>query len=219
MCACLRNGWFRSRADARARRRRRSRTSMPSSRRMPRPRPDAFSVGSSEATTTRLMPAATIASVQGGVWPWWQQGSSVTYMRRADRVDAAGARAPRPRRAPRRRRRDSPRRAPRRRARRPRRRAGSGSCGRAQLGELDRPSHVPQVLLCQVFPPVRPAERKPCVLRRGADRSGEGQPQPDSTAALPATRADSARRPRSSDRPRPAGSRPAGHDNDRLACP
>ena len=26
------------------------------------------------------MPASTIASVQGGVLPWWQQGSSVTYM-------------------------------------------------------------------------------------------------------------------------------------------
>ena len=26
------------------------------------------------------MPALTIASVQGGVRPWWQQGSSVTYI-------------------------------------------------------------------------------------------------------------------------------------------
>jgi hypothetical protein len=30
------------------------------------------------ATTTRLTPAAITASVQGGVRPWWQQGSSVT---------------------------------------------------------------------------------------------------------------------------------------------
>ena len=28
----------------------------------------------------RPMPALTIASVQGGVWPWWQHGSSVTYI-------------------------------------------------------------------------------------------------------------------------------------------
>ena len=28
--------------------------------------------------TTRLTPASRIAPVQGGVWPWWQQGSSVT---------------------------------------------------------------------------------------------------------------------------------------------
>jgi hypothetical protein len=43
---------------------------------MPRPRPEAFSVGSSLATTTRVMPAAMIASVHGGCWPWWQHGSS-----------------------------------------------------------------------------------------------------------------------------------------------
>jgi hypothetical protein len=42
---------------------------------MPRPRPAAFALGSSEATTTRAMPAAMIASVHGGVLPWWQQGS------------------------------------------------------------------------------------------------------------------------------------------------
>jgi len=30
------------------------------------------------ATTTRATPAACKASVQGGVRPWWQQGSSVT---------------------------------------------------------------------------------------------------------------------------------------------
>ena len=69
--------------DAAARRRQlavgRPSTSTPSSRRIPSPRPEAFSVGSSEATTTRAIPAATIASVQGGVRPWWQQGSSDTY--------------------------------------------------------------------------------------------------------------------------------------------
>ena len=36
-------------------------------------------MGSSEATTTRAMPASTIASVHGGVRPTWQQGSSETY--------------------------------------------------------------------------------------------------------------------------------------------
>ena len=46
---------------------------------MPSPRPLAFGVGSSEATTTRAIPAATIASVHGGVWPVWQHGSSETY--------------------------------------------------------------------------------------------------------------------------------------------
>ena len=67
-----------ARASRRARRRR---------RRSRRPRragcrgrgPEAFSVGSSEATTTRAMPASRIASVHGGCWPWWQQGSSDTY--------------------------------------------------------------------------------------------------------------------------------------------
>src|SRR5204862_494565 len=54
-------------------------TSTPSSRRIPRPRPEAFSEGSSEATTTRRRPACRIASVQGGVLPSWQQGSIETY--------------------------------------------------------------------------------------------------------------------------------------------
>ena len=75
--ACLRKAWLTSRA-APARAPSAIVTSTPSSRRIPSPRPLAFSVGSSEATTTRLMPAATIASVQGGVSPWWQQGSSET---------------------------------------------------------------------------------------------------------------------------------------------
>ena len=87
-------------------------TSTPSSRRIPRPRPEAFSVGSSEATTTRAIPASRIASVHGGVRPWWQHGSSETYMRRAARVGPGGARSPRPRRAARRARRGSPPPAP-----------------------------------------------------------------------------------------------------------
>ena len=76
--ACLRNAWFSSRALV-ASSPSASTTSTPSSRRIPRPRPAAFSVGSSEPTTTRLIPACTIASVHGGVLPSWQQGSSDTY--------------------------------------------------------------------------------------------------------------------------------------------
>ena len=40
----------------------------------------AFSVGSSEAMTTRPMPASTIAAAQGGCLPSCAQGSSVTYI-------------------------------------------------------------------------------------------------------------------------------------------
>jgi hypothetical protein len=74
---CLRKAWLSSRARAASSP---SATSIctPSSRRIPRPRPLAFSVGSSEPTTTRAMPAASTASVHGGCLPWWQQGSSVT---------------------------------------------------------------------------------------------------------------------------------------------
>src|SRR5271167_2379037 len=43
------------------------------------PRPDTFSSGSSMPTTTRATPAAMMASLQGGVRPWWTQGSRVTY--------------------------------------------------------------------------------------------------------------------------------------------
>ena len=75
--ACLRKGWFSSRALA-ASSPPATTTSTPSSRRIPRPRPAAFSVGSSEPTTTRAMPASRIASVHGGVCPWWQHGSSET---------------------------------------------------------------------------------------------------------------------------------------------
>ena len=42
------------------------------------PPPATAGNGSRAAITTRLMPAAITASVQGGVLPWWQQGSSVT---------------------------------------------------------------------------------------------------------------------------------------------
>jgi 2-polyprenyl-6-methoxyphenol hydroxylase-like FAD-dependent oxidoreductase len=56
-----------------------SSTSTPPSRSIPGPRPDAFSVGSSEAKTTRAISASRIASVQGGWRPSWAQGSSVTY--------------------------------------------------------------------------------------------------------------------------------------------
>ena len=63
--ASLRNGWLSRRARA-AISPPASTTSTPSSRRIPSPRPEACPEGSSEATTTRLMPAARIASVQGG---------------------------------------------------------------------------------------------------------------------------------------------------------
>ena len=76
--ACLRNGWLSSRARVASSPSATS-TAMPSSRRIPRPRPEAFSVGSSEATTTRAKPASRIASVHGGVRPVWQHGSSETY--------------------------------------------------------------------------------------------------------------------------------------------
>src|SRR3989441_3742106 len=48
---------------------RRRRTSSP---------PRACGSGSRIAATTRRTPAARIASVHGGVWPWWAQGSRVT---------------------------------------------------------------------------------------------------------------------------------------------
>ena len=40
--------------------------------------PCASGFGSSEPATTRAMPAASIASTQGGVVPWWAHGSIVT---------------------------------------------------------------------------------------------------------------------------------------------
>ena len=42
------------------------------------PRPATFSSGSSMPTTTLLTPAAMMASLQGGVRPWWAHGSRVT---------------------------------------------------------------------------------------------------------------------------------------------
>ena len=59
--ACLRKGWFSSRAAA-ATSPSTQTTSMPSSRRIAGPRPAAFVVGSSEAITTRAIQAARMAS-------------------------------------------------------------------------------------------------------------------------------------------------------------
>src|SRR6187431_1925860 len=55
-----------------------SSTSTPPSRRRAKPRPSVLGFGSRAPTTTRAMPAARIASTQGGVRPWCAQGSSVT---------------------------------------------------------------------------------------------------------------------------------------------
>ena len=90
--ACLRNGWLSRRARAASSPSATS-TSIPSSRRIPSPRPAAFSVGSSDATTTRAIPASMIASVHGGVRPVWQHGSSETYSvaPRASPLQAASA--------------------------------------------------------------------------------------------------------------------------------
>src|ERR671918_7495 len=77
--ACLRKGWFRRRAFSAGSPSIQT-TSTPSSRRIPGPRPAALVVGSSDAITTREMPASRIASVQGGVRPWWAHGSSETYI-------------------------------------------------------------------------------------------------------------------------------------------
>ena len=75
--ACLRWPWLSSLAR-RATSPPAMSTSMPSSRRMPRPRPEAWSAGSSAATTTRAIPASAIAVVQGPVLPEWQHGSRET---------------------------------------------------------------------------------------------------------------------------------------------
>ena len=97
----------------------------------PRPRPEACSVGSSEATTTRAMPASTIASVHGGVRPTWQQGSSETYsVAPAGSSVAGGERLALGVRLARRRG-ESPRRSPGRPSRAARPRADSGSSCRA----------------------------------------------------------------------------------------
>ena len=75
--ACLRNAWFSAARGAAS-----SPSATPPRRPRragcPSPRPLAFSLGSSQATTTRRDARATIASVHGGCLPWWQQGSSET---------------------------------------------------------------------------------------------------------------------------------------------
>ena len=53
-------------------------TASPAARSRSTPWPSTRGSGSSIATTTRATPAATSASVQGGVSPMWAQGSSVT---------------------------------------------------------------------------------------------------------------------------------------------
>ena len=55
-------------------------TTTPASRSTARPRPAISGLGSSMAHTTRRMPAATMALAQGGVRPWCEQGSRLTYM-------------------------------------------------------------------------------------------------------------------------------------------
>ncbi len=77
--ACLRNGWLSSRA-ALASSPTAISTSTPPSRSIPGPRPDAFSLGSSDPITTRPIPASRIASTQGGCRPVCAQGSNVTYI-------------------------------------------------------------------------------------------------------------------------------------------
>ena len=51
-------------------------TSMPASRRACTPRPQTKGSGSSTPITTRATPATMMASVHGGVRPWWLQGWS-----------------------------------------------------------------------------------------------------------------------------------------------
>ena len=53
-------------------------TAMPARRKILKARPACFGFGSTAPTITRLIPAAMMASVQGGVRPRVQQGSSVT---------------------------------------------------------------------------------------------------------------------------------------------
>ena len=52
-------------------------TSTRAARSAAKPFPETFGLGSPIATTTRFTFAATSASTQGGVRPWWLQGSSV----------------------------------------------------------------------------------------------------------------------------------------------
>ncbi len=55
-------------------------TARPALRNRARPRPATRGSGSSMAHTTRASPAPTMASAHGGVMPWCEHGSSVTYM-------------------------------------------------------------------------------------------------------------------------------------------
>src|SRR5450631_1128408 len=54
-------------------------TSIPAFFRAARPPPRTLGLGSLMPATTRLTPALISASLQGGVFPVWQQGSRVTY--------------------------------------------------------------------------------------------------------------------------------------------
>ena len=54
-------------------------TSTPASRSLRKPRPATSGFGSSMAATTAATPASINASAQGGVRPWCEHGSSVTY--------------------------------------------------------------------------------------------------------------------------------------------
>ncbi len=53
-------------------------TVIPASRKMACPLPATRGSGSSSAVTTRATPALISDSAQGGVLPWWAQGSNVT---------------------------------------------------------------------------------------------------------------------------------------------
>ena len=75
--ACLRKAWFCWRARAASSPPARS-TWTPSSRRMPRPRPEAFSVGSSLATTTRADAGREDGVGARRLLALWQHGSSET---------------------------------------------------------------------------------------------------------------------------------------------
>ena len=55
-----------------------ARVAMPAAASRARPRPATSGLGSVMAATTSATPAATRASAQGGVRPWWLQGSRVT---------------------------------------------------------------------------------------------------------------------------------------------
>jgi hypothetical protein len=53
-------------------------TAIPARRRRAKPRPSTTGLGSVMAATTLATPKRSMARVQGGVRPWWSQGSSVT---------------------------------------------------------------------------------------------------------------------------------------------